>query len=456
MARLELIWWDVRHAARALVSGRLFTVVAVLCLTLGISTNTTIFSVFDAMFWRPLPFADPDRLVSVAGRDPQTNRRVALSLDDVRQLASTVPSLAALAVYTGRSLTLNDGGEPERVSAQLVSANLFSTLGVAPGRGRSFDATEDQLSAPGVAAISDALWHRRFQADPAAIGRVIRLDNLPYTIVGVMPPTFRFPGRSDCWIPVTPALGPTGAASRSVSLVGRLAPATTLAQANAEFASRVLVATASRGTRRGAATALRQLGVGEEERTITGALMGATTVLVLIACANVANLLLARGAQRRREIALRSALGASRSRVVRQLLLESVLLALVAGVVALPLAWAGIEWVRDGRARIRSDGAFVHAVVDGRSHLWVRPHRGARDRARVRDRAGTRRHGPALAEPVARRIRIGRRPRPTPRPQHAHRGADRARADAVGERVLVRSNIHRAQPSWRWATTRRT
>ena len=145
MARLELIWWDVRHAARALVSGRLFTVVAVLCLTLGISTNTTIFSVFDAMFWRPLPFADPDRLVSVAGRDPQTNRRVALSLDDVRQLASTVPSLAALAVYTGRSLTLNDGGEPERVSAQLVSANLFSTLGVAPGRGRSFDATEDQL-----------------------------------------------------------------------------------------------------------------------------------------------------------------------------------------------------------------------------------------------------------------------------------------------------------------------
>ncbi len=446
MTRLELIWWDVRHAARALGSGRLFTVVAVLCLALGISTNTTIFSVFDAMFWRPLPFTDPDRLVSVAGRDPQTNRRVALSLDDARQLASTVPSLAALAVYTGRTFTLNDGGEPERVSAQLVSANLFSTLGVAPGRGRSFDAAEDQLSAPGIAVISDALWHRRFQADLAAIGRVIRLDNLPYTIVGVMPPTFRFPGRSDCWIPVTPALGLTGAGSRSVSLVGRLVPAATLDHTNAELASRVFAPNGSRGTRRGAATALRQLAVGSEERTITGALMGATTVLVLIACANVANLLLARGAQRRREIALRSALGASRSRIIRQLLLESVLLALAAGAVALPLAWAGIEWVR--AAVPESDPmvpSYMQWSMDGRTFA-VRPHRRARDRARVRGRPGTRRHWPALAEPVARRIRIGRRPRAAPSPQRAHRGADRARAAAVGERVLVRPDVHRAQP----------
>ena len=338
---------DVRYAVRALASGRQFTLVAVMCLAFGIASNTTIFSVFDAMFLRPLPFTEPDRLVSISGRHPETGRRVTLSLDDERELTRAVQSLDAIAAYSGRAATLADGGEPERVAAQLVTANLFALLGTTPDRGRGFEAADDHGAAGGVALISHSLWRRRYQSDPSVVGRTIRLDNVPYTIVGVMPPKFRFPSTSELWIPMGPALGASGAASRSVSVVGRLRPDAKLEAANAELASRVLEARGSRGPRAGLVRPFGSTGVGSEERTIVRALMGATTVLLILACVNLANLMLARGAGRRREIAVRAALGASRRRIVQQLLIESVLLALIAGAVALPLAWYGITWVHD-------------------------------------------------------------------------------------------------------------
>jgi putative ABC transport system permease protein len=347
MAFFASILSDLRHAVRTLLSGRLFSLVAVVCLALGIATNTAMFSVFDAMFLRPLPFADADRLVSIAGRQPQTGRRVSLSLDDARQLAATVGSIEELAAYSGRTVTLADGGEPERVAVQLVTWNLPSMLGVTPERGRAFATTDDRIAAADVALISDGLWRRRYQADPSVVGRAIHLDDRSYTVTGVMPSTFRFPGTNEIWIPMTPALGAAAVLSRGVSVVGRLSSGATIERSNAELALRSLPARGSTGPRTGLARALRTVSVGSEERTITGALMGATTVLLLIACANVANLLLARGARRRREIALRAALGASRRRIVRQLLTEAVVLSSVAGVVALPLAWAGIGWVRD-------------------------------------------------------------------------------------------------------------
>jgi predicted permease len=329
------------------MSGRVFTLIAVLCLALGIAANTTMFSVFDAMFLRPLPFEDADRLVSIVGQHPETRRRVTLTLADLRELTPALSSLDALAGHAGRVVTLTGDGEPERIGMQQVTANLFAVLGVAPQRGRQFEPGDDQPAAAGVAIISDSLWRRRYQADPGVIGRAIRLDNLPYTIVGVMPPKFKFPRSSELWIALTPALGAAGAASRGITILGRLAPRMTLAQTNAELSSRVLPARGSLSARKGLARTYASTVIGGEERTITGALMGATTMLLLIACVNVANLLLARGAGRRREIAVRASLGASRGRIVRQLLVESMLLALVATVVALPLAWYGIHWVHD-------------------------------------------------------------------------------------------------------------
>jgi predicted permease len=340
-------WADLRYALRTLIGGRLFTAVAITCLTLGIATNTTMFSVFDAIFLRPPPFTDVERLVTIAGRHPETARRVPLSLHDMRDLAQSVQSLDAVAAYSGRTATLTDGGEPERVSAELVTANLFTILGTPPQRGRDFEAADDRPSAAGVVLISDALWHRRYRADASAIGRTLRLDNVPYTIAGVMPPTFRFPSMSDLWIAITPALSASAAATRGVTILGRLAPATTLARANAELAADGLPARGSTGPRAGVARAFGATSVGSEERVITGALMGATTVLLVIACVNLASLLLARGASRRREIAVRSALGATRGRIIRQLLTESVLVALVSGALAMPLAWYGIRWVHD-------------------------------------------------------------------------------------------------------------
>jgi predicted permease len=325
----------------------MFTAVAVVCLTLGIATNTTMFSVFDAIFLRPLPFKDADRLIAIPGRDPVAGRRAALSLNDMREIARAVHAVDAFAAYSGRTATLTDGGEPERVSAQTVTANLFATLGTPPQRGRGFEAADDQPSAAGVVLISDALWHRRYQADQAAVGRVIRLDNLPHTIVGVMPPKFRFPSSSDVWMAITPALGVGGAATRGVSILGHLAPDATVERASAELGGLVLPARGSTAARVGIARPFGSTSVGSEERMITGALMGSTTLLLIIACVNLANLLLARGAGRRREIAVRAALGASRGRIIRQLLTESVLLALVSGALALPLAWFGIRWVHD-------------------------------------------------------------------------------------------------------------
>jgi predicted permease len=345
---MEAATLDLRHALRALASGRLFTMVAGVVLALAIATNATMFSVFDAMFLRPLPFRDGDRLVAISGRHAETGRRMALAATDLQELTAGTTAFESIAAHAGRTATLSDGqGDAERISVQQVYWNLFETLGVAPQRGRALDASDDRAGAALVALVSDSLWRRRYQAGADAIGQTIRLDDAAYTIVGVMPPAFRFPTASDVWVALAPALAGAGGASRTVSALGRLAPGVTIDQANAALGARVLPARGSRPPRSATARTFASATIGSEERTIVGALMGATTVVLLLACANVANLLLARGAHRRREIALRTALGASRARIVRQLVAEAILLALMAAALALPLAWYGIRWMHD-------------------------------------------------------------------------------------------------------------
>jgi putative ABC transport system permease protein len=362
---------DLRHAIRALVAGRQFSTVAIGCLALAIATNTTMFSVFDAMFLRPLPFKDAARLVTMSGRAVASGRRVALTLDDVRELRDTVKSLDVVAAYSGRAATLVDGGEPERVSTQLVTATFLALLGQQPQIGRAFAEDDDRTTAAPVALISDSLWRRRYGAEPSIVGRAVRLDGAPWTIVGVMPAKFRFPSRTDIWIPTAPALG-ASSGTRAVSVAGRLAPAATTAALNAELGARVLQARGQQASRTVLARPFAATGIGSEERTIVGALMGATTLLLVLACVNLANLMLARGAGRRREIAIRASLGASRGRIVRQLLTEAMLLALAAGTLALPLAWYGITWVRDAVPPTDPLGPYyIQWSLDARTFVYA-------------------------------------------------------------------------------------
>ena len=346
-ARERLPVLDLRYVIRSLLGERLFTAVAVGGLALGIAANTTVFSVFDAMFLRPLPFPEADRLISLSAQWQATGRRSSLTLDDLHELAPALESIETLGASSGRRATVTDEGEAERVAVQAVTANFLPLLGQQPQRGRGFATADDDPSAERVAIISDSLWRRRYGGDPSALGRGIGLDQVAYSIVGIMPPGFTFPSQTDLWIPIRSAAGAPAGVSRNISVVGRRHVDATLRLVNTELSVRVLPARGPQGARTATARTFRSSGIGGEERTIIGALMGATTVLLLLACLNLANLMLARGAGRRREIAVRSALGAGRTRIVRQLLTESLLIATMAGALSLPLIWYGIQWVHD-------------------------------------------------------------------------------------------------------------
>ncbi len=352
---MEQFLQDVRFAFRTLRKSPAFTAIAVICLALGIATNTTLFSVFDAILLKPFPYTDAERLASLSERNPKTGGRNSISYLNYLDWRAQSTKLADIGAYTARSAAITEGDEPERLSGQIISGNLFSMLGVTPQIGRLFRPDEDKAGAPGVALISDGVWRRRYLSDSTVVGRVVSINNLPYTIVGVMPPKFKFPQSSEIWMPMAPVLHDDKREARAVSMVARLKDGATFAQADqelAEIAKRVneqygIDAVGARGGRLvGSVRELRKDFIPPDVSLITATMFGAVTFVLLIACANVANLMLTRAAGRSREIAIRVAIGAGRGRIIRQLMTESVILALMAGVIAIPLTWESLRLIQ--------------------------------------------------------------------------------------------------------------
>ncbi|HEY8413470.1 MAG TPA: ABC transporter permease, partial [Pyrinomonadaceae bacterium] len=340
---------DLRYALRSLLKRPGLTAVALITLGLGLGVNTAIFSAVDSVLLRPLPLKEPSRLVAVWEHTPSLgiaqNQMAPANFFDLRQHNEVFKDVGAFSDF---SVNLTGAGEPVRLDGQLVTANVLGLLGVQPALGRTFTSEEDQIGREHVVVLSDALWQRRFNRDPGIINRQITLNSESFTVVGVMPRGFFFPVReSEVWIPW--AMEPDQASGRGdhyLRVVARLKPGVSIEHANAETESLAArLATDYPRTNEGLGILVRSFHqdyVGDLRLPIL-ILFAAVGVVLLIVCANVANLLLAQATTRRREIAIRMALGAGRWTIARQFLVESLLLAAGGGVLGVLGAIWGVE-----------------------------------------------------------------------------------------------------------------
>ncbi len=347
---MRTLWQDLRFGIRMLLKRPGFTAVTVLTLALGIGANSAIFSVVNSVLLRPLPFAEPERLVYVEGSDLRDGTKGgSICAPDFLDFRAQNHVFERLSAVQSLSYTVTgDGSGSERIPSARVSSNFFETLGVtALAGGRAFLAEEEQDGHNGVAVISYGLWQRRYGSDPKIVGQTIALNGQNATIIGITPASFEYPRTAQLWTPIAfNAKQMSARRSHFLNAIGRLKQGASLEQAQAEMnsiARELEKQYPESNTNYGAGlTLLPERTVGELRRTLL-VLLVAVGFVLLIACANVANLSLARGASRSREIAIRAALGASRARVVRQLLTESVLVALFGGALGLLLAMWGVD-----------------------------------------------------------------------------------------------------------------
>ncbi len=367
---------DIRYSVRTLLRNPWFTSIAVLCLSLGIGVNATIFSVVDGVLLQPFPYPDADRIVVLNSTNQRAGvNRAGISWLDFCDFRDQNTTLSALAAFTGRSLTIADGrSEPERFQGSAVSWTLFGLLGTPPAHGRDFGPDDDRPGAEPVVMLSDDVWQRRYNGDPSIIGRAVSVNGRPHTVIGVMPPKFMFPETQRLWVTLAPYFASTARDERGLQVFARMKPGVTMEQATADLngiAGRLAtVYPEDNENWSAAARTLRTWMIPDQVELVILAMMGAVTLVLMIACANVANLLLARASVRHREISIRSALGAGRMRIMRQLLTEAVFIGLMSAPLGIALAWTGLRLMELG---IPPDSVpyFIHWAIDGRSLVYT-------------------------------------------------------------------------------------
>ncbi|WP_415908875.1 ABC transporter permease [Oleiharenicola sp. Vm1] len=367
---------DLRLSLRTLAKSPLFCVVAIVTLGLGIGVNTAMFSIIDAILWRGLPFPEQERIVAVVGRnEAQPRDRFGMSWAEFEDFRRGQRSFADVAALEDRTTTLSGpGGEPERIAGTATSASGMTMLPGPLALGRWFTAEDDQPGAPGTIVLSHALWTNRFKADPAIVGRQIKVNSEWTTIVGVAAEGFRFPEDAGAFVPMRDLHLKDKRDERGLTIFGRLKPGVTLAQAHAEVAAFGAQLAkdhgdTNRGVTFGAQTLFERFS-SEEDRQLFGVMLGAVLLVMLIACANVGNLLLARSSVREKELAVRAALGAGRARVVRLLLAEALLLSCAGAAFGCVIAAGSLEVFRRAVADAHPP-YWMHFDLDGAALLYA-------------------------------------------------------------------------------------
>ena len=370
-----MLFQDLRFGLRTALKNKGVTGLAVICLAIGIGLNTMMFSVTDGVLIQPLPYQNPDGLVVLHTTHKQTGiRRGSLSWLDLKDWHERSRSFSALAGVQYRSFTVSDGGDSDRYAGAAVSHELFPLLGKSPQLGRGFTADDDRPGAEPVVLIGDDLWKRRYNSDPSIVGRAIQVNSRPHTVVGVMPPKFKFPENQYLWLPLAEFAVSQQRGARGLQVFGRLRDGVTLEQARreADTVAANLAATFPESNQgRGAyVRELRDWAIPDDVRIIILTMMGAVTMVLLIACFNVANLMLARASTRSREISIRTALGAARGQILRQLLIESVIVALVSVPLGMACAYGGLKLI-DMSIPPDDIPYFIHWELNVRALLYA-------------------------------------------------------------------------------------